>query len=78
MSYRIDLSALTVAELDDVASRLAAGVPHEQVAAFVEQCTTAAYLRAAAAHRPLAHNNDQPAGHLGGTGDDYDPLLSWH
>lgn len=75
MSYRIDLSALTTAELDDVAGRLAAGVPHEQVAAFVHE-RTAAHLQATCARLLLTGDDDQPQGHVGSRGDDYGHLLA--
>lgn len=44
---RIDLSALTTPELDDVARQLGSGVPHEQVADFVRQRTAARLLTVA-------------------------------
>ena len=53
MSYRVDISALTTADLDEVAAQLAAGQPEDEVAEFVARRTAHNLATAAAlAHIP--------------------------
>jgi hypothetical protein len=77
MTTRVDLSALTVTELDEVAGMLAAGTPDPEVARHVEHLTTRHLQAAALAGTlaaitwPLSPDQDFAAMHFGTAGETY-------
>jgi hypothetical protein len=75
VSYRVDLSFLTIAELDEVAAMLGAGTPEPAVRDLVEQWTYRNLLAAAGGIHPNIggdeDDNRLDLAHVGTAGETY-------